>query len=143
MNKKSRLTLPDMKDKKHTKQEILAEGKRYWDNAAAILKKSTMVEGIYTDKKYVKTAGHTTYAGILTVLNMSGIMPWKRGRKSVDDYIYVLSGENKKIQVTFNYLYERLNLSVGYDGSLSKDEFLQLRAKANDIIEWAAGKAQS
>jgi hypothetical protein len=48
----------------------IIEAKRYISNAKEILKEKAIKEdGFYKDRKYVKMAGHTAYAGVLVALD--------------------------------------------------------------------------
>ncbi|KAA6433996.1 hypothetical protein FEM33_22155 [Dyadobacter flavalbus] len=121
----------------------IAEAKRYLSNAREILRDKALKEdGYYTDRKYVKMAGHTAYTGVLVALD-SILGEKKKGRKSVEWYQKELSAVDKKILSAFLAAYDTLHLSMSYDGNLSaaiSSEGLQLAEK---IIDWAEMKAQA
>ncbi|GGB90106.1 DUF5618 family protein [Dyadobacter sediminis] len=121
----------------------IAEAKRYLSNAREILRDKALKEdGYYTDRKYVKMAGHTAYTGVLVALD-SILGGNKKGRKSVEWYQKELSAVDKKILSAFLAAYDTLHLSMSYDGNLSaaiSSEGLQLAEK---IIDWAEMKAQA
>ena len=121
----------------------IAEAKRYLSNAREILRdKARKEDGYYTDRKYVKMAGHTAYTGVLVALNRI-LGEKKKGRKSVEWYQKELSAMDRKILTAFQTAYDTLHLSMRYDGNLSaaiSAEGLQLAEK---IIDWAENKARA
>ncbi|MDX2190506.1 MAG: DUF5618 family protein [Bacteroidota bacterium] len=121
--------------------EHIKEAKRYIQNAREILsEKAKKQDGFYTDKKYVKMAGHTAYLGVLLALdNVLGVK--KKGRKSVEWYNEELAKKDKKISSIFDSTYDLLHLSLGYDGNPDA-EVAQIAFKnAERIIEWAELKS--
>jgi len=97
----------------------IKEANRYIDNAKEILsEKAKKKDGYYTDKKYVKMAGHTAYTGILVALD--GAFGKKgKGRKDIDWYKENVAKTKKKMLPVLLSAYEILHLSMGYDGTLN------------------------
>ncbi|WP_031526809.1 DUF5618 family protein [Dyadobacter crusticola] len=121
----------------------IIEAKRYLSNAKAILsEKAQKEDGFYKDRKYVKMAGHTAYAGVLVALD-SVFGDKKKGRKSVDWYKEELSTRDKKILSAFMAAYDTLHLSMSYDGNLSANVSKEGLALAEQIINWAEQRAQA
>ncbi len=121
-------------------QDILipiSEAYRYIDNAKKDLTENGTVDnyGFYSDKKYMKRAGHTAYTGLLIALD--SLMPKKKkGRKNVEDYRKFLGGQDKKMLKFFNSVYDQLHLSCGYDGALNYDIFKAGVQDTKAILEW-------
>ncbi|MCE7071325.1 MULTISPECIES: DUF5618 family protein [Dyadobacter] len=122
----------------------ITEAKRYISNAKEILREKAIKEnGVYKDRKYVKMAGHTAYAGVLVALDSVLGEKKTKTRKSVEWYQKELSTTDKKILSYFLAAYDTLHLSMSYDGNLSagvSTEGLQLAEK---IIDWAERKTQA
>jgi hypothetical protein len=119
----------------------ITEAKRYLSNAKDILREKALKEdGLYKDRKYVKMAGHTAYAGVLVALD-SVLGDKKKGRKSVDWYKEELSTRDKKILNTFLAAYDVLHLSMSYDGVLSAAVSKEGLDLAEQIINWAEQRA--
>lgn len=112
------------------------EAKRYVDNARTILKEKAIKEDDrYTDRKYVKLAGHAAYTGVLVALDgFFGIKTKKR--KDVNWYKEQLASVDKKVLNNFVSAYELLHLYMGYDGTREAG-IAQLGLKrADEIIQW-------
>ncbi|MCE7064347.1 DUF5618 family protein [Dyadobacter sp. CY326] len=122
----------------------ITEAKRYISNAKEILREKAVKEnGVYKDRKYVKMAGHTAYAGVLVALDSVLGEKKTRTRKSVEWYQRELSITDKKILSYFLAAYDTLHLAMSYDGNLSagvSNEGLELAEK---IINWAEQKTQA
>jgi hypothetical protein len=120
----------------------IIEAHRYLDNAKQILReKAKKEDGYYTDKKYVKMAGHTAYTGVLEALDgLFGIK--KKGRKNVDWYQEELGKIDKKILNSFNVAYDALHLSMGYDGTKSAVIANEGLKEAERIINWVETKQE-
>lgn len=117
------------------------EAMRYYANANEILQKKGGIDAMtkfYTDKKYVRLAGHCYYSGILIALD--GLMTrtnydltLKPGaRKSVNTYKTFLKViGNRTLQSYFNEIYDVAHLHMGYDGTgslyiVADDIFLRI-----------------
>jgi hypothetical protein len=122
----------------------ITEAKRYISNAKEILREKAIKEdGFYKDRKYVKMAGHTAYAGVLVALDSVLENKKKKTRKSVEWYQQELSGTDKKILSYFLAAYDILHLSMSYDGVLSAAISREGLEIAEKIIDWAELKTQA
>ncbi|WP_128543968.1 DUF5618 family protein [Larkinella soli] len=119
------------------------EAKRYIDNAKGILReKAKKEDGIYQDKKYVKMAGHTAYAGVLVALDEL-LGRKKKGRKDVDWYKNQLSQLDKKLLGQFVAVYDTLHLSMSYDGNPDAEVAQAGLKRAEIIINWVEQRLQN
>jgi hypothetical protein len=119
----------------------ITEAYRHLENAQEILsKKAKKEDNYYTDKKYVKMAGHTAYTGVLMALD--AIMPTtkKANRRDVNDYRQYLAKIDKKALNKFNILYEQFHLSLGYDGSATFDQVTGAFKVYTDLVAWIERK---
>ena len=122
----------------------ITEAKRYISNAKEILsEKAVKEDGYYKDRKYVKMAGHTAYAGVLVALDSVLGDKSKKTRKSVEWYQKELSSLDKKILSHFSAAYDILHLSMSYDGVLSAAVSKEGLEVAEKIITWAEQKTQA
>lgn len=112
------------------------EAKRYLDNARTILKEKAMKENDrYSDRKYVKLAGHAAYTGVLVALDgFFGITTKKR--KDLNWYKEQLASIDKKVLGNFVDAYELLHLYMGYDGTQNAIVAQQGLKRADEIIQW-------
>ena len=121
----------------------ILEAKRYLSNAKEILSEKAVKEnGYYQDRKYVKMAGHTAYAGVLVALD-SILGNKQKGRKSVEWYKEELAGMDKKILSAFLSAYDTLHLAMSYDGNLNTKVAVAGLEDAEKIIAWVEQKAQA
>ena len=114
----------------------ILEAKRYVENASTILREKAIKEDDrYTDKKYVKLAGHAAYTGVLVALDgFFGVK--KKGRKDVGWYQEQLASVDKKLLNNFVSAYELLHLSMSYDGTREAVVAQQGLKRADEIIQW-------
>jgi hypothetical protein len=112
------------------------EAKRYLDNARTILReKAGKEDDQYTDRKYVKLAGHAAYTGVLVALDgFLGVNTKKR--KDVNWYKEQLASIDKKVLNNFVNAYEMLHLYMGYDGIREAVIAQQGLKRADEIIQW-------
>ncbi|MGG7665028.1 DUF5618 family protein [Dyadobacter sp. BHUBP1] len=119
-----------------TDKNPVLEAKRYVENARTILRdKASKENDLYTDRKYVKLAGHAAYTGILVALD--GFLGIKnKKRKDVNWYKEQLASIDKKVLSNFVNAYELLHLYMGYDGT--QDVVVARRGleRADEIIQW-------
>ncbi len=121
--------------------EAIIEARRYIDNAKGFLKNNAKKEdGLYTDRKYVKIAGHAAYTGILVALDELLEEKKKKTQKSVEWYQKELSGLDKKIMSDFATAYQILHLDMGYDGTRSVKVVQLGMAEAERIIGWVENR---
>jgi hypothetical protein len=120
-----------------TDTDPISEARRYVANARTILSEQAGKDGnSYTDREYVKLAGHALYTGVLVALD--GILPPKgKGRKTIEWYKAEVAKLDRKLLNNLDEAYEILNLYLGYEGTknvgLSREGILL----ANTIIDWA------
>ncbi|GAB4204097.1 MAG: hypothetical protein Fur0023_11590 [Bacteroidia bacterium] len=112
---------------------------QYIDNARQTLKTKAIKHGeFYTYPKYVKTAGHQAWTGVLLALDE--LMKYKgvfiKGRKDIDDYRNFVSKQNRKILDYLNSAYNYLHLLMGYDGDLDTNTAKRGLELAENIIHW-------
>ena len=114
----------------------ISEAKRYVENARTILREKAIKEDDrYTDRKYVKLAGHAAYTGVLVALDgFFGVK--KKGRKDVGWYQEQLASVDKKLLYNFVSAYELLHLSMSYDGTREAVVAQQGLKRADEIIQW-------
>ncbi|MET7258474.1 DUF5618 family protein [Dyadobacter fermentans] len=118
-----------------TKDPVL-EAKRYVENARTILReKAIKRDYLYTDRKYVKMAGHAAYTGVLLALDgLFGIK--SKGRKDINWYRDQVARTDKKLLTNFMSAYELLHLSMSYDGNLDVSTAKSGLRHADEIIQW-------
>jgi hypothetical protein len=117
------------------------EAERYIQNAKQILSEKAGKDGdFYTDRKYVKMAGHTAWCGVLLALDAA--LKVKEGLKKgqrldIKDYQEAISKVDKKMPRRLMSSYDTLHKSLGYDGNLSYTIAQYGLKEAQDIIYWA------
>ena len=100
--------------------------------------KETCAVDLYTDSKYVRTAGDILWKGCLIALESVFHVRTGKGRPSIDKYKMEVSKRDKKLLQFVNNGYDVTHLSMGYDGVGSKkicDTGFEL---TNDIINHCA-----
>ncbi len=112
------------------------EAKRYVENARTILREKAVKENdLYTDRKYVKLAGHAAYTGVLLALD--GLFGLKgKGRKDINWYRDQVARTDKKLLTNFMSAYELLHLSMSYDGNQEVSTAQSGLKRADEIIQW-------
>ena len=122
----------------------IQEAERYLQNARQILSEKAGKDGdYYTDRKYVKMAGHTAWCGVLialdAALNIKAGM--KKGqRPDIKDYQEAITKVDKKMSRTLMSSYDTLHKAMGYDGHL---KYVIVKDGLNDaqgIIDWAGNR---
>ena len=127
------------KHKALIKAEHYNEALRYMDNAKKTLKKAGKIDGIFQDKKYVKTACGIAYNAVLLALDgylgLRGVEIPKGRHKSIEFYKTNISAADRKVTGYLHDAYEILHLSGYYDG-LQTEKTIKLGFElANGIIE--------
>ncbi|MFZ4798584.1 MAG: DUF5618 family protein [Bacteroidia bacterium] len=120
---------------------VLSEAMQYIETALDILKQNGKLHNnVYTDKKYVRMAGHTAYIGVLYALDNANLFTntKKNQRRNVEDYEAALAKQNKKMLDYFVSCYQQLQLVAGNDGVGHKNYLRIAIADAQQIIKWAA-----
>jgi len=119
----------------------IQEAERYLQNARQMLSEKAGKDGeYYSDKKYVKLAGHAAWCGILVALDGVLGIESRRSKNQRPDFKYyqeaVSKIDNKMNRPLFNS-YETLHKTLGYDGNLSYHIVQYGLKEAQDIIDWA------
>jgi len=119
----------------------IEEAERYIENARQLLSEKAGKDGdYYTDRKYIKMAGHTAWCGVLVALDAalkirSGMR--KGHRPDIKDYQEAISKVDKKMPRILMNSYDTLHKTLGYDGNLSFIVVQHGIKEAQYIIEWA------
>jgi len=123
------------------------EAERYIQNARQILSEKAGKDGeYYSDKKYVKMAGHTAWCGVLVALD--AVLNMRKGSKlskriNFKDYQEAVSKVDKKMNRALLNSYETLHIVLGYDGNLRYDIVQGGLKEAQYIIDWASKHYQN
>jgi len=123
------------------------EAERYLQNARQILSEKAGKEGdYYSDKKYVKMAGHTAWCGVLMALDAAldirkGLKP--KQRVDFKDYQEAVSKIDNKMNRPLLNSYETLHIVLGYDGNLNYTIVQSGLKEAQYIIDWASKHYQN
>ena len=119
----------------------IIEAERYLQNAKTLLSEKAGKDGnYYTDRKYVKMAGHTAWCGILVALDavLSVKKGLKRGQQvEFNDYQEAISKMDRKMPRLLLNAYDTLHKTLGYDGNLNFTIAQSGLKEAQDIIDWA------
>jgi len=119
----------------------IEEAGRYIQNARQLLSEKAGKDGkFYTDRKYIKMAGHTAWSGVLVALD--GTLKVRAGMKKgqrpdIKDYQEAIGKIDKKMPRILMNSYETLHKTLGYDGNLSYTIVQGGLEEASDLIEWA------
>ncbi|MCL1932649.1 MAG: DUF5618 family protein [Candidatus Azobacteroides sp.] len=117
------------------------EAERYLQNARQMLSDKAGKDGdYYSDRKYVKIAGHTAWCGVLVALD--GVLGIKAGLKrkqrlEFKDYQEAVSKIDNKMNRPLLNSYETLHKVLGYDGNLRYKIVQDGLEEAQNIIDWA------
>ena len=118
------------------------EAERYLQNAREILSEKAGKDGdYYTDRKYVKMAGHTAWCGILLALDAA--LDLKKGLKrnqrlDFKDYQEAVGKIDNKMNRPLLNSYETLHKTLGYDGNLNYSIVQSALKEAQYVIDWAS-----
>ena len=119
----------------------IQEAERYIENARHLLSEKAGKDGdFYTDRKYVKLAGHAAWCGVLMALDAALKVreKMKKGqRPDIKDYQEAVSKVDKKMPRLLMNSYDTLHKTLGYDGNLSYKVVQYSLEEAMDIINWA------
>jgi hypothetical protein len=125
----------------------IREAERYITNAKQLLSEKAGKDGdYYTDKKYIKMAGHTAWCGVLVALDAA--LKLKEGlkkgqRPDIKDYQEAVAKVDKKMPRMLMNSYETLHKTLGYDGNLSYKIVQYGLEEAQDIIYWAGKRYEN
>ena len=115
------------------------EALRYMDNAKETLKKAGKDDGLYQDKKYVRTASGTAYNAILIALDE--YLQRKEGNKfkkpkSIEDYKGRITNKDKKLLALLISAYHSLHILGYYYGDTTVKHIINGFEDAYSIIEY-------
>ena len=98
------------------------EARRYVANAKEIIKKANYDPElkIYTDNKYIKTAGNILWCGCLVAMDAVLDIPRGKSRPSIEKYKEAAGKRDKKLLAAIVGGYDTMHLYMGYDGTRSK-----------------------
>lgn len=122
------------------KKNPIEEAQRYVENARETIRKANYDTElkIYTDSKYVRTAGNTLWNGCLIALDAAlGIRKsLKKGqRPDIDQYKEAAGKRDRKLLAAILAGYDVMHLSMGYDGTKNKKVCDAGFEKAEEIIK--------
>ena len=119
----------------------IVEAERYLQNARTLLSEKAGKEGnYYTDRKYVRMAGHTAWCGILIALEavLDVKEDLKRGQQiEFNDYKNAIRKMDRKMPRLLVNSYDTLHKAIGYDGNLNYTIVQSGLKEAQKIIDWA------
>ena len=100
----------------------IEEARRYVANAEEIIQKANYDPELkmYTDKKYVKTAGNILWLGCLVALDAVFDVRQGKGRPSIEKYKEAAGKRDRKLLHFLDTGYDTMHLVMGYDGNKSK-----------------------
>ena len=118
----------------------IEEARRYVANAKEIIKKANYDPElkIYTDNKYVKTAGNILWCGCLVALDAVLDIPRGKSRPSIEKYKEAAGKRDRKLLAAIVCGYDTMHLYMGYDGTRSKKICADGFDFANAIIDRCA-----
>ena len=124
------------------KEDPRLEAERYIQNAKQLLSEKAGKDGnFYTDRKYVKMAGHTAWCGVLVALDaaLNVKKDMKKGqRPDIKDYQEAIGKIDKKMPRILMNSYDTLHKTLGYDGNLSYKVVQYGLEEAQDLINWVS-----
>jgi hypothetical protein len=100
----------------------IEEARRYVANAKEIIQNANYDPKlkIYTDNKYVKTAGNILWCGCLVAMDAVLEIPKDKGRPSIEKYKEAAGKRDKKLFAAIVGGYDTMHLYMGYDGTRGK-----------------------
>lgn len=118
----------------------IEEARRYVANAEEIIKKANYDPelNIYTDNKYIKTAGNILWCGCLVAMDSVLNIRDGKGRPSIEKYKEAAGKRDRKLLAAIVGGYDTMHLFMGYDGARGKKVCDQGFEYANAIIDRCA-----
>ena len=100
----------------------IEEARRYVANAEEIIKKANYDPelNIYTDNKYIKTAGNILWCGCLVAMDSVLNIHNGKGRPSIEKYKEAAGKRDRKLLAAIVGGYDTMHLVMGYDGNRGK-----------------------
>lgn len=124
------------------KQNPIEEALRYVDNAKQTLRENgelNVATQYYGDPKYVRSAGHFLWSGVLIALDaVFQVKTDQRQHPDIKDYKDAIRKRDRKLLDLVNKGYETMHIAMGYDGNKDKDVCDDGFRYANDIISYCA-----
>ena len=121
------------------KENPIQEAQRYVDNAKQTLKENGEYDSSlkrYSDRKYVKSAGHFLWTGMLVLLDaLFPVKTKQRPHPDIKDYKEAVAQRDRKLLALVSDGYATMHIDMSNDGNQSKaicDEGIRL---ANEIIK--------
>ena len=120
------------------RENPIEEALRYVDNAKQTLRDNGELNastGLYADRKYVRSAGHFLWSGVLIALDaVFQVKTPKREHPDIKDYKDAVAKRDLKLLSLINKGYETMHINMGYDGITKKDTCDKGIRFANEII---------
>lgn len=121
------------------KKDPIDEAYRYVENAQKTLRDHGEYDAElhrYSDRKYVRAAGHYLWHAVLMTLDaVFHVRKDRRTRVDIEAYRETVRKRDKKLLALVNDAYQILHLYMGYDGVLSKSTCDDGFRIANAIID--------
>ena len=112
------------RDKTMEKKNPIEEAQRYVENAKQTLKENGEYDSSlkrYSDCKYVKSAGHFLWTGMLVLLDaLFPVKTKQRPHPDIKDYKEAVAQRDCKLLALVNDGYATMHIAMGYDGNQQK-----------------------
>ena len=124
------------------RENPIEEAQRYVENAKQTLKENgelDMALHRYGDPKYVRSAGHFLWSGVLIALDaVFQVKMERRQHPDIKEYKDAVRKRDRKLLDLVNKGYETMHIAMGYDGNKDKDVCDDGFRYANEIINYCA-----
>ena len=103
-------------------KDSIKEARRYVANAEETIQKANYDTELkmYTDSKYIKTAGVILWKGCLIALDAVLQIRKGKGRPSIEKYKEAAGQRDRKLLAAIVSGYDLMHLTMGYDGVKNK-----------------------
>ena len=121
-------------------KDSIKEARRYVANAEETIQKANYDTElkIYTDSKYIMTAGDILWKGCLIALDTVLQIRKGKGRPSIEKYKEAAGQRDRKLLAAIVSGYDLMHLTMGYDGVKNKKVCDAGFESANAIIDRCA-----
>ena len=121
-------------------KDSIKEARRYVANAEETIQKANYDTELkmYTDSKYIKTAGDILWKGCLIALDAVLQVRKGKGRPSIEKYKEAAGQRDRKLLAAIVSGYDLMHLTMGYDGVKNKKVCDAGFESANAIIDRCA-----